>query len=32
VCDGLTGYQVQAVADAAFEAARVKQTVAVEPF
>tara|TARA_B100001115_G_scaffold125792_1_gene94309 strand:+ start:1654 stop:2652 length:999 start_codon:yes stop_codon:yes gene_type:complete len=32
VCDGLTGYGVQAVADAAFEAARTKRTVEVEPF
>ena len=32
VCDGLTGYKVQAVVDAAFEAARVKRTVAVEAF
>ncbi len=32
VCDGLTGYKVQAVVDAAFAAARTKTTTAVEPF
>jgi predicted dehydrogenase len=30
VCDGLTGYKVQAVVDAAFVSAQEKKTVAVE--
>ena len=30
ICDGLTGFKVQAVVDAAFASAREKKTVAVE--